>query len=116
MSVGACIRRRSPAPGAEAGFTMIIALGVMLVSSLLLVATFTAIRGDAHQSHVDVTQKQAYFAALAGIQEYQYKLEANANYWSTCPKPEGAVPGEANESYEVSTMAAESDPVAGHTC
>jgi Tfp pilus assembly protein PilE len=100
------IRRVPPKPGDEAGFTMIIALMVMLVTSLLLVAAFTAAKGDVHQSHTDLTQKQAYYAALAGVQEYEYTLEANPDIWETCPKPGGAVPGEASESYEVTTLAA----------
>ena len=49
----------------------------MLVTSLLLVAAFTAANGDTQLSHIDLTQKQAYYAALAGVQEYEYKLEAN---------------------------------------
>ena len=53
---------------------MIIALGVMLVTSLLLVAVFTAANGDIFVSHENVTQQQAYYAALAGVQEYEYKL------------------------------------------
>src|ERR1035441_1672313 len=53
---------------------MIIAIMVMFVSSLLMVAAFTAANGDIHLSHIDLTQKQAYFAALAGVQEYEYGL------------------------------------------
>jgi hypothetical protein len=100
----------------DAGFTMIIALGVMLVASLLMVAAFTAANGDIGNSHRDVTQKQAYYAALAGIQEYEYNLEANPNYWQTCPKPEGAVPGEVSEHFEVTTLAASTDTEPSKLC
>jgi Tfp pilus assembly protein PilX len=80
------------------GFTMIIALGVMLVTSLLLVAVFTATNGDVKQSHRDTVQKQAYFAAVAGLQEYEHQLQANADYWeTTCTGPSGEVPGEAEK-------------------
>lgn len=95
---------------------MLITIMVMLVTSLLLVAAFTAARGDIHLSHADLTQKQAYFAALAGVQEYQYKLEANPNYWQSCAAPKGTVAGETNESYEVTTLAASTDPEAGKVC
>jgi len=95
---------------------MIIAMLVMLVTSLLLVAAFTAANGDVHQSHTDLTQKQAYYAALAGVQEYEYKLEANPNIWETCPPTEGAVPGETSESYVVTTLAASTDPESAKTC
>jgi hypothetical protein len=95
---------------------MIIAIMVMFVASLLIVAAFTAANGDVNQSHTDVTQKQAYFAALAGVQEYQYKLEANPNYWQTCGAPNAAVPGEAGESFEVTTLAASTDPESSKVC
>ncbi len=99
-------RRRRLELAAEQGFTMIIALVVMFISTLLLVAAFTAANGDVHNTRVDLNQKQAYYAALAGLQEYQYKLQANPNYWETCPGPEGTVPGETAESYKVETLAA----------
>ena len=95
---------------------MIIAIMVMFVTSLLMVAAFTAANGDIHQSHTDLTQKQAYFAALAGVQEYEYKLEANPNYWQSCPAPTATVPGESNQSYEVTTLAASTDPEASKVC
>ena len=95
---------------------MIIAIMVMFVASLLMVAAFTAANGDVHQSHTDLTQKQAYFAALAGVQEYEYKLEANPNYWQTCPAPKATVPGETNQSYEVTTLAASTDPEGSKVC
>lgn len=91
---------------AQDGFTMIIALGVMMVTALLMVAAFTAANGDIHLSHEDLTQKQAYFAALAGIQEYEYKLQSNPNYWQTCEGPKNTVPNESSESYEVKLLVA----------
>ena len=100
----------------ERGVTMIVALLVMLVTSLLLVAAFTATNDDAQLSRADQTQKQAYYAALAGAQEYEYELEANPDYWESCPNPSGTAPGELAESYEVTTLAAASDPEAAKTC
>jgi hypothetical protein len=100
----------------EHGVTMIMALIVMLVTSLLLVAAFTATNGDTQLSHIDLTQKQAYYAALAGAQEYEYALEANPDYWESCPHPSGTAPGEASEHYEVTTLAASSDPESSKTC
>jgi Tfp pilus assembly protein PilE len=90
------------------GFTMIIALGVMLVTSLLMIVAFTAANGDITLSHEDLTQKQAYFAALAGVQEYEYKLQNNPNFWQTCEEPKSTVPEEASERYEVKLLVASS--------
>ena len=49
------------------GVTMIIVLGVMFVTSLLMAAAFVGAEGDIHLSHTDTTQKEAYYAALAGV-------------------------------------------------
>ena len=100
-------------PAAEHGFTMIVAMLVMFITSLLLVAAFTAANGDIHNSHTDLTQKQAYYAALAGVQEYENTLQANPNYWQTCPSPKGELSGEKAETYEVTTLAASTDPEKG---
>jgi Tfp pilus assembly protein PilX len=106
----------------ERGFTMIIAIGVMFVTSLLLVAAFTAANGDVQNSRLNVDQKRAYYAAIAGIQEYENQLQANPNYWQSCPTPKGEVPGEATEkgeakeTYEVTTLAAKTDPEASKKC
>lgn len=92
---------------------MIIALGVMFVTSLLLVAAFTAVNGDINTSHENVTHQQAYYAALSGVQEYEYKLEANSSYWQNC---EPLVSNEeGGERYEVTLLAAEDEPK-GTTC
>jgi Tfp pilus assembly protein PilX len=92
------------------GFTMIVALGVMFVTSLLLAAAFTVANGDIHDSHVSTAQKQAYYAALAGIQDYEYQLQANPDYWQKCEEPASTVPSEAGERYEVKLLAASSEP------
>jgi hypothetical protein len=88
----------------QGGFTMIIALGVMFVTGLLVVAAFTTALGDTEASHENTSDKQAYYAALAGIQQYEYKLEANPNYWETCEAPKSTVPAEASERYEVKLL------------
>jgi hypothetical protein len=89
----------------EHGFTMIIALGVMFVTSLLLVAAFTAVNGDINTSHENVTKQQAYYAALAGVQEYEYKLEANSSYWENCEPLSSTL--ESGERFEVTLLPAE---------
>lgn len=107
-----CLKLRS-----QGGFTMIVTLGVMLVSSLLLVATFTVANGDIHLSHEDVTQKQAYYAALAGVQEYEYKLQANPDFWQTCEPINKTLPAEeGGERYEVTVLPASSAPKGTTEC
>jgi len=94
--------RRRLAP--ERGFTMIVTIGILFITGLLLVAAFTIAQGEVEASRNDVQDKQAYFAALSGVQEYEYQLQANPNYWQKCTGPSGTVPGESKEKYEVSVM------------
>ncbi len=107
-------RTRSPRAGAEDGFTMIIAIGVMFVTSLLLVAAFTVANGEIQLSHDATSSKQAYYAALSGIQQYEYKLQSNADFWETCEGLESAVPAkeksEEVERYVVTPVTASSAP------
>ncbi len=91
---------------AQEGFTMIIAIGVMFVTALLLVAAFTVANGDIHTSHRSTLEKQAYYAALAGVQQYESLLQAEPNYWQTCKAVENTVPEQAAETYVVKPVPA----------
>jgi hypothetical protein len=88
------------------GFSLIITLGVMLITSLLLVAAFTADGTDVSLSHEDLTQKQAYNAAMAGVQSYEYKLQVNPDFWESCESLKAKLPQEESSSYEVKLLAA----------
>ena len=91
---------------AQDGFTMIIAIGVMLVTSLLLVAAFTVANGDVHASARSTLEKQAYYAALAGVQQYESQLQSEPNYWQSCKNTENTVPEQASETYVVKPVPA----------
>jgi Tfp pilus assembly protein PilX len=92
---------------AQDGFTMFVAMGVLLVTSALLAAAFTAALSDSHLSRADTTQKQAYYAALAGVQQYEYKLQANPAYWTSCEAPSGKLTGtETTEEYKITLLPA----------
>ena len=112
------IRRLSPsALSAQDGFTMIIAIGVMLVTSLLLVAAFTVANGEVQNSYQNTAEKQAYYAALAGVQQYEYLLQANPDYWQTCAKVENTkLPEEKEEHYVVTPLVAGSAPKGTTSC
>jgi hypothetical protein len=69
---------------AEHGFTMVLALGVLLVTSLLLTAVFFALQGEIQSGTTDLASKRAYAAATAGVNAYLYQLNQNPNYWNTC--------------------------------
>jgi Tfp pilus assembly protein PilX len=103
MSVAARIRQLRSACGADDGLTLVIVLAVMLVTSLLVTAAFAANDGDIQLARDDVLEKQAYFAALAGVQQYEYQLQNNPDYWESCAKPSAS---EESERYEVSVLGA----------
>ena len=68
----------------EDGFTMVMTvIGTSLLAALALVA-LTAVNGDQHLTAHDLSQKQAYEAAKAGIDDYAYHLHANNSYWIGC--------------------------------
>jgi Tfp pilus assembly protein PilX len=71
---------------AEGGFTMIIALGVMLVTSLLCAAAFVAVESDARVVGHDLNGKRAYAAAQAGVQAFLFSLNQSSinGSWETC--------------------------------
>ncbi len=100
----------------EDGFTMLIALGVLFVSGLLTVAAFTAANGDINLSHKDTTQKEAYYAALAGIQEYEYKMQINPDYWEGCEAPAAKVSEGTSDRYEVKPLIASTAPTGTTAC
>jgi hypothetical protein len=109
---------------AEDGFTMIMTvIGITLIVLLAAVAV-TAVNGDTALSGHDLSRKQAYEAALAGINEYAFHLHAEPNYWEKCTEavPKGQptalnqegstknkrpVPGQPSASYALELLPAE---------
>jgi Tfp pilus assembly protein PilX len=129
--------RRTAILHKQEGFTLILVLTVLLITSLLLVAAFTAANGEVHLTNTDRAQKKAYYAAEAGIEDYEYHLTQDGNYLSYCTEPKPANPalnqvgstankatvpttkeGEpTNEQYAIQLLPAESDKlVADHKC
>ena len=80
----------------EDGFTMIAAIMILFVSSLLVTVTLVSAGGDIALTHNSINQKKAYYAALAGISAYQYNLNANSSYWKTCP----SIPAQGSKETE----------------
>jgi hypothetical protein len=85
---------------------MVIAISVMLITSLLVAGAFVATQQDVGLSHLDTTQKEAYYAALAGVQEFEYQMQVNPNYWQTCAKTTNTLPQEPGSSYKLKILPA----------
>jgi Tfp pilus assembly protein PilX len=114
------IRRLRYRLRAEGGFTMIFALGVLMVTALLSAAMLAAVQGDSSLTRGDLNGKRSYAAAQAGVQAYLYALNSNATnsqWWETCANDTlglTAVPGSttgASYSYAPVTTCVTSDPV-----
>jgi hypothetical protein len=76
----------------EHGFSMIIVLGVMGASALFVAAAFAAADGDLSLTRDSQDRKQAYAAAEAGVNFYQFHLNQDPDYWTRCtnvPAPNG---------------------------
>jgi hypothetical protein len=105
---------------AEDGFTMVVAMGAMVLVLVLSVAAYTAVQGDLPLTSHDSLQKQAYSAAQAGIQSYLFDLDTNSEYWAQCvptSNPNGinqvgsttntrTVPGSSNQTYAIELLPA----------
>jgi hypothetical protein len=103
MSIVAHMQRALRRASGDEGFTLIAVIGIMLVTSLLLASALTASSDDIQLSHDDVLQKQAYFTSLSGVQEFEYELENNPDYWQSCPSPSAT---EEDVRYEVTILGA----------
>jgi Tfp pilus assembly protein PilX len=98
------ISRRLKSSPDERGFTMLLALYVLIITTLLIGASYIAVLGDSGLSRNDLDQKRAYAAAQAGIAQYDYDLNQNPNYWETCATPSGtigATDSGSTESYSI---------------
>jgi hypothetical protein len=90
----AAVRRRL---ASESGFAMVVALGVLAVTSLLVAAIYVGVQAEVQSTSRSSETQQAYYAARSGEQAFLYQLDQNPNYWTTCsndyaPTPV-AVPG-----------------------
>lgn len=115
--------RRRARPAAEDGFTMLLAIGALLISSLLVTAALVVAESDIALTQRDTNSKKAYYAAQAGINDYVFHLNRDSSYWTYCttggtaPKNEALnqegstehrakVPGASEEEYAIQLMKA----------
>ena len=95
----------------EDGFTMLIALGVLVVTSLIAAAAYAAVQADTPLAQRDLEGKKAYYAARAGVNAFLYEINQNPNYWKTCPtRSKTAIAPGANQYYSFSWIAANGKP------
>jgi Tfp pilus assembly protein PilX len=103
----------------ERGFTMLLALYVLTITTLLLGAAYVAVLSDTHLSRNDLDQKRAYAAAQAGLEQYTYDLNQNPNFWESCTPPSGtlgAADSGSTESYADNELVASTAPNGTTAC
>jgi Tfp pilus assembly protein PilX len=109
------LRRLARRLRSEDGFTIPIALGVLVVTSLLAVAAYGAVQADLPLAQRDLEGKRAYYAARAGINKFLYELNQNPAYWETCPQqttPVALYPGSA-QKYSFNAVPANGSSLTG---
>ena len=95
-------RNRTRLLATEHGFSMIVVMGVMAASALFVAAAFAAANGDLPLTRDSQDRKQAYGAAEAGINYYQYHLNQDPDYWTKCttvPPPNGTENQPVNQAW-----------------
>ena len=96
-------RIRTRLLASENGFSMIAVMGVMAASSLFVAAAFAAANGDLPLTRDSQDRKQAYAAAEAGINYYQFHLNQDPDYWTRCvnvPAPNGTENQPVNQAWD----------------
>jgi hypothetical protein len=107
----AMLRRLRTRPGSEDGFAIIIALGVLVVTSLIAAAAYAAVQADAPLGQRDLDGKKAYYAARAGVNAFLYELNQNPMYWQTCPdRAKTPIAPGATQYYSYKWIAANGKP------
>jgi len=74
----------------ERGFSMVAAIIVLLVASLLLFAAVDAVTGDNLPTRTTLDQNRALLAAEAGLASFRQQLTLNPSYWNECPGVNGS--------------------------
>jgi len=86
------IRRRL---AGEDGFTMLAVIGAMALVTLMVGAALAATNGDLRLVRRDLSSKQAYAAAQAGIADYVFHLTNDVGYWTRCDDVPGKNTGQS---------------------
>ena len=78
---------------AQHGYSMMAVMLVMLATSMLAGAAFSAVGGDIPFARAAQDRKQAYGAAQAGLDYYLYQLARDNDYWTKCTDVPEISPG-----------------------
>lgn len=116
-----CARRLRSHAAAERGFSMAVAVIVLLASAVVTYAAMDAVAGDVFPVRNSLDQNRALDAADAGLAVFRQQLGANTGYWSSCPHPTNvAVPASTDdhstEYYSYKILPASTAPSNDNQC
>ena len=105
----------------ERGFTMVMAVMVLLASAIITYAAMDAVAQDAGGVRNSLDQNRSLDAADAGLAAFRQQLSANPQYWSLCPTVTSAtVPASTDagstESYSYHVLPATTAPSNDNRC
>ncbi|MBV9212026.1 MAG: pilus assembly PilX N-terminal domain-containing protein [Actinobacteria bacterium] len=86
----------------ERGWSLIVVLMILLATTLLSVAAYSAASGDIPLAAGDADSKSAYSAAEAGISYYLFHLNQDPQFWTLCtnvPAPGPGQPSPINQAW-----------------
>jgi Tfp pilus assembly protein PilX len=117
--------KRGLSPRDERGFSLVVAIVVLSVATLLLFGAVDAVFFNVGPTRADLDQKRALLAADAGLSVYDSALNSNPNFWESCPVSGAAgatgttgtpvtVPGSTNDG-SIETYTYENLPATGQT-
>lgn len=90
---------------AERGFSMVLVIMAMLVTSMFIAAAFAAANGDLPVAGVSTERKSDYAAAEAGLHYYLTRLQQDPDYWTKCDT-DGSPGGSDNNPVNQANLAA----------
>jgi Tfp pilus assembly protein PilX len=90
----------------ESGFSMLAVMLVMIAATTFVIGGFAAANGDLPMSRNSQDRKATYAAAEAGLNFYQYHLNADNDYWTKCTNvaaPNGTESSPVNQQWTTGT-------------
>ena len=96
------LHRCLPRLGGQDGFTMVLAMGALLVGLMFVIAAYDAVGSDLPTARQDQDRKAAYAAAEAGANYYLFQLDQDNAYWTKCtsvPPPSSTEASPVNQQW-----------------
>jgi Tfp pilus assembly protein PilX len=85
----------------QSGFSLVAVLLMLFAVTAVFAASYSVANGDISLTGKDTSRKEAYAAAEAGVNYYQYHLTQDSSYWTYCSGVPAPGPGQPNPVNDV---------------